>query len=151
MLEDRGFTVLSSGWPDFLCHRQISLNRNGIGLKTVGVMAVEVKFGKNRVREEQTQVHKILRAARIPVHVIRADKIKTLPSQTVHSLSQHDQQILVQHAEGIRTEIAKLRKELDGLAQVASGAAFMPDALKPLIEKLNVDLPDEENKEEENS
>jgi hypothetical protein len=62
-LEQQGFRVLRNGWPDFLCVR---VDHRGMGL-----VAVEVKSDYGRISDEQLEIHAALRAARIPVFVVR--------------------------------------------------------------------------------
>src|ERR1700738_1484046 len=78
MLEIRGFSVLRSGWPDFLCTRRYTKQLPGTNITgepvfvdEYGVMGVEVKSAKDKLTPTQETVHKVLRAARIPIFVVR--------------------------------------------------------------------------------
>jgi Holliday junction resolvase len=59
VLEQQGFDVLRNGWPDFLC------------VRGRGLMAVEVKSDYGRISDEQLKIYEALRAANIPVFVVR--------------------------------------------------------------------------------
>ena len=79
-LEDRGFEVLRNGWPDFLCIRKTQryagkdMHDNEVYEEISGSFAVEVKY-RSGLSAEQKAVHKVLKAARIPVYIIRPDDV----------------------------------------------------------------------------
>lgn len=50
MLEQRGWTVYSNGWPDFLCYRA----------RDARTFAVEVKAPRDKLRPNQVAVHELL-------------------------------------------------------------------------------------------
>lgn len=66
LFERNDFTVLQSGWPDFL------VKRHG---RYSGIAAVEVKQGHDKVRPNQLKMHNMLKEAGIPVYVIRPEDL----------------------------------------------------------------------------
>lgn len=57
-LQEKGFEVYRTGWPDFLAHR------NG------KIIAVEVKSKTDKLRKEQAAVHRLLASAGVKVYVV---------------------------------------------------------------------------------
>lgn len=57
-LRTEGWTVLRRGWPDFLCHRD--------GMAA----AIEVKSPRDRLSEDQVQIHRVLVRCGLPVQTV---------------------------------------------------------------------------------
>ena len=72
LFERNGFTVLQTGWPDFL------IKRNG---RYEGIAAVEAKQGSDKVRPNQKKMHNMLKEAGIPVYVVRPETLKAAEKQ----------------------------------------------------------------------
>ena len=72
LFERNGFTVLQTGWPDFL------IKRNG---RYEGIAAVEAKQGSDKVRPNQKEMHNMLKEAGIPVYVVRPETLKAAEKQ----------------------------------------------------------------------
>jgi hypothetical protein len=136
LLEGRGFTVHRNGWPDFLCSRKVELG-GPWGESTHGVMAVEVKAGKDHLRPEQKVVHGVLRAVRIPVYVVRPHNSLT-QLRTRHILSEREKYAINSAVAKISEQIAELQTRLDNLRLVAEGAAHQVHALEPMLEPIDV-------------
>lgn len=68
-LEEKGWTVLRNGWPDFLCFK-------GDLFKPTEVLAVEGKRGTQLLTYDQLQIHTILRAAGVPCEVLRPSDVR---------------------------------------------------------------------------
>lgn len=62
-LEERGWTVIRKGWPDFLCF-QGSIER------PTDVLAVEAKLPGDEVWRDQTWMKTLLNASGIPTKII---------------------------------------------------------------------------------
>lgn len=62
-LEKQGYTVLSSGWPDFLAYRMSSSGKPEIRL-------VEVKAHSDHLRDNQKELHSVFSAYGLPVQVV---------------------------------------------------------------------------------
>jgi len=81
-LQQKGFTVLRNGWPDFLCIRTTTRKLPGTSANgdpafedIRGACAVEVKSRTDQLSPEQQAVRRVLQSARIPVYVVRPDDI----------------------------------------------------------------------------
>ena len=151
MLEQRGFRVLRNGWPDFLCIRKHVKQQGGYFdgnpamTEVLGLMAVEVKGSKDKLSESQLEVHKALRAVRIPVYVVRTPLDGENGFRTRHSLTSGE----ISHftdsvtkartkAKALQTEIDRLQSQLAELnAQMDSAAGVIGDAQAVLEETHN--------------
>src|SRR5438094_498260 len=65
-LAKRGWPVIRRGWPDFLIYREGQAGQ-------YRVAAVEVKSDSDHLSEQQEEMHRVLRAVGLPVHVLRPD------------------------------------------------------------------------------
>lgn len=88
VLKRRGFEVYSRGWPDFLCVKkgwdQQTRTRTD---DFVGLMAVEVKAGNDRLSDAQATIHRALRSVGVPVYVLRPEHVSTLKRRELTHLT----------------------------------------------------------------
>ena len=68
MVTSHGWTILRSGWPDYLIVPNID---RPFGL--------ELKVGKDRITESQRLMHGALHIAGVPVLVLKADSEREIP------------------------------------------------------------------------
>ena len=75
-LEDKGWTVLRSGWPDFFCLKyhapKGNLPANGAGYRGFGL---ELKQGADFMRENQLAMHDALAKIGFPSYVMRPENM----------------------------------------------------------------------------
>jgi hypothetical protein len=128
-LEQRGFTVYRNGWPDFLAVRKTQLQ----GKECLGVMGIEVKSGKDKLSEQQAIIHRILRQARFPIHVVSTQTIKDLKPTTRTMLTERE--IFDAHTglKGIAEEINRLQKRIEELSKVVDGTHYLLESIGPLM------------------
>ena len=75
-LKKTGYHVIRRGWPDFLCVKREwdRISRSYTNVYN-GLLAVEVKAGKDTLSEDQQIVHAVLKMAGIPCYVLKPDEV----------------------------------------------------------------------------
>jgi hypothetical protein len=129
-LERRGFAVYRNGWPDFLAVKRIdggSLNGR------LGVMGIEVKNKGDKLSESQTIIHRVLRQARLPIHVVSPLEVKEASLSSRSLLTQGDIDYVRTTANSISVEIERLQKQLQDLNNVIEGTHFHLHTVGPLL------------------
>lgn len=120
-LQQRGFRVITRGWPDFLCvkHKWLPDQRTWDAREVIGAMAVEVKAGKDQLSADQEQVHSVLKAASIPVYVIRPEDAAKKRSFATTQFITSDHLLAMQH------RLRALENECLALKQIVAEATAL--------------------------
>jgi hypothetical protein len=125
-IERRGFSILSRGWPDFLCVKKEVPSSYGIQqVIGKGVMCVEVKAGKDDLSKEQRLVHTILKAAGLPVYTVRAEDVAKKRNYNTRKFLTHSE---LQAAQGKLWELTQRVKELEKIIEDSSAILEYSDA-----------------------
>ena len=111
----RGFRVIRRGWPDFLCVRQEynKITKSYTG-RFSGIVAVEVKAGKDRLSEDQAIVHAVLKLAGIPTYVLKPEQIPDRPKLGAGHLRIWTKQDF----DGLNNHLASLERSLAELTEL---------------------------------
>ena len=128
-LERRGFKVYRNGWPDFLAVKKL----DGKFREHLGVMGIEVKNNGDKLSEAQTVIHRVLRQARLPVHVVSALAVQEASLSARSLLTQGDMDYARSAAKSIAEEIERLQKKLTELNEVVEGTHFHLSTVGPLM------------------
>lgn len=103
ILFDKGYKILTRGWPDFLCIKNVPGGLSAI--------AVEVKNGYDKLTEEQKACHHILIKLGIPVYTVRTDSIENSKSLRGKLLFED------KNIKSLREEIERLKYENSNITQ----------------------------------
>lgn len=75
-LRSAGFSVLHSGWPDFMCFRTVRGPKIGSNqISSVELFVLECKQGSDKLRKEQRTIIRLLRMAGINVHIVHPGNV----------------------------------------------------------------------------
>lgn len=128
-LERRGFICYRNGWPDFLAIRKTQRG----AAECLGVMGVEVKTNGDKLSEAQQIIHRILRQARIPIHIVSPLTVKDLRPSSRSLLTQGDVSDARAAAKRIAQEIDRLQDQIDTLNKIVEGTHYHLESIGPLL------------------
>jgi hypothetical protein len=135
-LSKKGHRVIRRGWPDFLCVKQ-QYNRI---LKEYtgnfsGVLAVEVKSGRDQLSEDQKIVHAVLKLAGIPTYTIRPEDMdKALAPGRLKLWSTEEVNRIQQRIYALEAQAAASQKEMADLRGLINDCAILFDETNFILE-----------------
>jgi hypothetical protein len=129
-LHSNGWTVLTRGWPDFLCVKT--------GIRGVQVMAVEVKSATDKLSDAQKQVHELLQILGVPVHVVREKVFDELKRPGVSRLawSEHDIRGAKSQLENLQLQVEGLKGAIERMQSYIDGVVVAFEEKEPIIENV---------------
>lgn len=118
LIKDRGYGILHSGWPDFLVFNSRE------------AFMVEVKDIGDRLRENQSVMHKTLKRFGVPVRVIKRKDIKKIDEKLleiprIYLSSREEHLKLIK----IETELRTTQDTLHKLQYACLSKGFKPDEI----------------------
>ena len=123
MFRQKGWSVLTSGWPDLLAYKPFLHKGEGPwGGEAIGggeIMAIELKRGSDRMRPNQEEMRKVfVQHFGIPFYIAKDDDIKGImikKGRVVVPWAKLSDSVA--RANALANEISKLRSKLDSLQQ----------------------------------